>query len=152
MTRFWTGWFVLLSCLLALTGCKRFPNEMISEAALKALPQSRGCSGYQSEFGKREDLEKDLVTFVQPKGFIEIQNDGGWCWASLRYTSNGKASVPGMRVETPPRSGKVLLGGVDGKIYIAYRPNENFAGMDRFVVLLDTAENWRIPVDVEVSR
>ncbi len=146
------GWAALLGCVLCLAACKRFQAQMTAEAELRALPPARSCSALLPDFGAREQAGGANVIFLAPNGVMDIRNDGGGCWIRYRYRVGGKPVVPDMRISTPPDFGKVLVGGVDGELRIAYRPQTGYEGYDQFVVLLDTPEKWQIPVRVAVQR
>jgi hypothetical protein len=63
---------------------------------------------------------------------MTVGNDGGWCWFSLTATKGSLIYAPTYRVTRAPSHGELMMGEVDHRMRIAYKPVPGFAGEDTF--------------------
>jgi hypothetical protein len=61
---------------------------------------------------------------------INMNNDGGWCWFNLFATQGSFQYVPSYRVAKAPVHGQLVMGAVDKKARITYKPEAGFTGED----------------------
>jgi hypothetical protein len=82
---------------------------------------------------------------------IKMSNDGEWCWLTLWGTAKGTALyVPTFRVTQLPAHGEMLMGEVNNRARIAYRPAPGFVGVDAFTIV-DRMSNIERAVTINVS-
>jgi hypothetical protein len=66
---------------------------------------------------------------------IRMSNDGGWCWLSLWATHGSVAYVATFRLAEPPSHGEVLMGEVNKRARVAYKPAPGFTGEDTYTIV-----------------
>lgn len=142
--------------LVSLAACQAAPPSAAQAAAtarLAALPAAQACHAALPVFGRFPTgvHSVGLDIYLPPDGRITMDNDGGWCAIRFSHLLRGAIPVIGrLRLLHPPRHGAVQLGTLDGKMVIAYRPAQGFAGPDRFTVRMGGPQPWTIPVQVQV--
>ena len=82
---------------------------------------------------------------------IEMKNDGGWCWINLFATNGSFQFVPSYHVTKPPAHGELVMGALDKKARIAYRPVAGFVGVDTYTLMNTTTNSERV-VTVSVTN
>jgi hypothetical protein len=82
---------------------------------------------------------------------VEMKNDGGWCWINLFATNGSLQFVPSYHVIKPPAHGELVMGTVDKKARIAYRPVAGFVGVDTYTLMNTTTNSERV-VTVSVTN
>jgi hypothetical protein len=87
----------------------------------------------------REDLPEAL-----PVRQRWLSNDGGWCWVGLYATLGGLLYAPDFRVIRPPAHGELLMGEVDKRTRVAYKPAPGFTGEDTFQIVDKTTASERV--------
>jgi len=75
---------------------------------------------------------------------IEMKNDGGWCWINLSATNGSFQFVPSYHVTKSPAHGELVMGAVDKKARIAYRPVAGFVGVDTYTLMNTTTNSERV--------
>jgi hypothetical protein len=81
---------------------------------------------------------------------MRMSSSGGWCWIELWAVRGSLKYVPTYEVTHAPTNGAVLMGEVNQKARIAYKPMPGFAGDDSFVIAEAMTHNER-PVIVTVA-
>jgi len=82
---------------------------------------------------------------------IEMTNDGGWCWLSMWGTQGSLLYAPTYRVSRPPAHGDLLMGEVNKRRRIAYKPASGFVGEDTYT-MVNVMNNLVLVVTVTVGR
>jgi len=138
--------------LLVLAGCASLAPPEQNAAQLAALPPTATCDARLPFFGYYRYSRDELMQYVEPDAQIAMGNDGGWC--SIGYQTqmpNGAPSVSEASVTKPPGHGEAMVGTLNGRLRIAYRPAPGFTGRDEFTVNLHSPLPYTIPVMVTVS-
>jgi hypothetical protein len=63
---------------------------------------------------------------------MTVGNDGDWCWFSISGTTGSLFYAPTYRITRAPAHGEVMMGEVNHRARIAYRPAPGFTGEDGF--------------------
>jgi hypothetical protein len=66
---------------------------------------------------------------------IRVSSGGGWCWVDISATMGTIRIVATYSLTHAPAHGEVLMGEVNQKMRIAYRPASGFVGDDSFVIV-----------------
>ena len=78
---------------------------------------------------------------------MKMSKEGGWCWVrggSFQYVAT-------YRVTKAPEHGQFVMGEVNKRTQVAYKPDAGFVGDDQYT-LMDTTSNSERLVTVKVSR
>ena len=78
-------------------------------------------------------------------------SSGGWCWFDVSATFGSVRYVATYSVTRAPTHGEVLMGEVNQKARIAYKPVSGFTGSDSFV-LVNKITHSEMPVAVTVVQ
>lgn len=134
---------------LALLGCAQ-PEQNAAE--LSRLNYTTTCDARLPFFGYYRYSRDEMPQYVEPDARIAMANDGGWC--AIHYQAlmpNGGYTVARAEVAQPPVHGSAMVGTLDGKLRIAYRPEKSFVGNDGFEVRLLGPIPYTVPVRVTVG-
>jgi hypothetical protein len=82
---------------------------------------------------------------------IRMTNDGGWCWLDLFAVYASMQYVPTFRVAQAPAHGELLMGAVEKRARVAYRPSKDFVGEDTYV-LIGSLTNAERVVTITITR
>lgn len=82
---------------------------------------------------------------------MRVSSRGGWCWFDQTGILGSLKYPPEYRVTRAPDHGEILLGEVNQKARIAYRPTAGFEGTDSFVIVNSMTNSVRT-VAVTVVR
>jgi hypothetical protein len=82
---------------------------------------------------------------------MRMSGSGGWCWVDIWATMNSLKIVATYSVTRAPMHGEVLMGEVNQKMRIAYRPAAGFVGDDSFVIV-NRMTNSERPIAVTVIQ
>jgi hypothetical protein len=145
---------VLAVGAVLLAGCAVQQPQDWNVAALSSLRPAQSCQASLPFFGHWHYIGEEAVPpgYMPPDGRIRMDNDGGWCTLSNRFTWEYIPMTPLMTMAQPPQHGDVVLGATGGSLRIAYRPAPGYAGPDSFQVHLDAPSPETIPVQVVVTR
>jgi hypothetical protein len=136
MMPIWLGTATILASLMsAQTG--RAQSQAVTD-----LPRSQTCSATNT---------MAIVGGMAGTTAIRMRSDGGWCWIDILATTEGLRYTPKYRVAQAPAHGELVMGEVDKKARIAYRPAPGFAGVDTYT-LMNTMTNSERVVTVTVSK
>ena len=135
---------------LLLGGCQAVSQPEQNRAELEGLRPARDCSASLPVFGRFPGGGPREVTYLPPNGSIVVGNDGGWCTIQAEAQWERQVYTADLQVTQPPAHGGVVVGSVNGKLRIAYRPAPNYVGPDGFRVALGGPTPWDIPVSVAV--
>jgi hypothetical protein len=78
---------------------------------------------------------------------MKMSNEGGWCCA----TRGSFQYVASYQITKAPEYGQVVMGEVNKRTRVAYKPDAGFVGEDRFT-LMDTTMNSERLLTVTVDR
>jgi hypothetical protein len=82
---------------------------------------------------------------------MQVGSAGGWCWFDVWGTLGSIRIVPQYNVKRAPTHGEIVMGEVNQKTRIAYRPASGFVGVDAFVIV-NAMTNSERPVTVTVLK
>lgn len=82
---------------------------------------------------------------------IRVSSGGGWCWVDISATMGTIRIVATYSLTHAPAHGEVLMGEVNQKMRIAYRPAAGFVGDDSFVIV-NRMTNSERPIAVTVIQ
>jgi hypothetical protein len=82
---------------------------------------------------------------------IRMSSSGGWCWFDVSATFGSLRYVASYDVTQAPAHGEILMGAVNQRARIAYKPASGFVGEDSFVIVNRMTHSHR-PVAVTVVR
>lgn len=82
---------------------------------------------------------------------MRLREDRGWCWFDVTGTNGSLKYVPQYVVARPPAHGEIVMGEINQRARIAYRPTSGFVGNDSFVIVNKMTHSER-PVAVTVIR
>lgn len=135
-----------------LAGCASLQRPEQNAAALAALPVAAYCDAKLPFFGYYRYDQDTPELYIGPDASIGVVNDGGWCAIRYQVTMpNGSLTTSEAIVTHPPAHGSTMVGTLDGKLRIAYRPAPGFTGEDTFSVYLTGPIPYKIPVAVRVG-
>jgi hypothetical protein len=127
---------LLIACAIGVPGVSAVAQSVTD------LPRAKTCA-------RRSTIAQaghDVGTTV-----IRMTNDGGWCWLDLFAVYASMQYVPTFRVARAPAHGELLMGTVEKRARVAYRPSRDFEGEDSYV-LMGTLTNAERVVTITISR
>jgi hypothetical protein len=83
-----------------------------------------------------------------------VQNDGGWCWDNVWWSpQKGRyLAARDVTVIDPPKYGHVVIGDRPNyRVRIAYQPESDFTGEDKYTVHYNVAES-DVTYSVTISK
>lgn len=143
---------LMMVTVSVLMGCAQWQAPEQNAAELAALPMAANCDARLPFFGYYSYGNRPPDMYIQPDARIAMGNDGGWC--AIRYQMampNGSVTTSEAVVTRPPAHGSVVVGTLEGKLRIAYRPAPGFQGDDAFLVYLKGPIPYKLPVQVRVG-
>jgi len=146
-------WLLLLfgPAIPLLGGCDLVPDY--NAPALATLHPAALCNARLPYFGHYAYPQSHGATleFVPASGSIVMSNDGGWCAIRHEFVYNDRVRTFPMSVMQSPAHGRVVLGAIGGKLWLAYQPVPGFIGPDFFRVRLYSGTLEEVPVHVTVQ-
>ena len=137
----------VLAGLIYLAEAASVDAQQVESAQLAALQQAKECVANVARFGRIGG------TVYQPSATIQMANDGGWCWAQIRFTWQGGAITPSLKLLQPQQHCQLMFGSVEQRVRLAYHPNPGFVGSDTFTVSAPLPDQaWDVPVAVTVTH
>jgi hypothetical protein len=118
--------------LLAALGWAHIGHSQ--EPAISELPRATVC---------RTKMPLVIAGGAAMQSTIRVSSNGGWCWIELSATTGSMKYVPTYIVSKIPAHGEILMGEVNGRRRIAFRPVTGFVGDDSFVLVNQVSNSER---------
>ncbi|MGE0418529.1 MAG: hypothetical protein AB7O80_17145 [Acetobacteraceae bacterium] len=130
----------ILALTLVAGACTPLPQPL---AVQPAMTRSQTCQvNSESTWGRPSST---------PQAWMQMNNDGNWCWMESQEYVFGEPVGPFLRVTTQPTYGQVQIATTKSQTRVAYRPNPGFVGNDRFRTVDETL-NIVVDYNVMVTK